>query len=262
MTKYSKKSSENKTGAFYLNDFIELPFTNIPDNSHNNWVSTYPTRFAHWNLEIPLGKWRSVLWGKLYKTHIFQLKDRQTTIRNIIELSKVTDLPFKFDLISQQDSRSKLFPSSLIATYMNIGLITMQYEHNMGLARTIIHNTPTEKLDNQYIAQVSPLSISEINQNHLQISLHTDIWFPWVVGFMTDKPVQSKEEMYDNRQLAWRHTPRLNQCLTEIKELVVKAGGTWEVGTENVHEEYQHMVMDTGIELGMPDDVKYLKNNE
>ena len=115
------------------------------------------------------------------------------------------------------------------------------------------------------IEGVYPIHVDRIDTQNgveLRISLYTDFWFPWNTGSDPEELAQYKEDMYDNRQLAWRHTPRLNRSLAEIKQLVIEAGGTWEVSKENVYEQYQHMVMDTGIELNMPDDVKYLKNKE
>jgi hypothetical protein len=56
------------------------------------------------------------------------------------------------------------------------------------------------------------------------ISLHSDIWFPRVVGWL-----DSEEPFYDNSELAALNTPRLNRFLQRTKELILSLGGEWEL---------------------------------
>jgi hypothetical protein len=83
----------------------------------------------------------------------------------------------------------------------------------------------------------------------IEISLMTDIWFPWVVGFMEEIPTKQRKNMYDNRQLAFRHTPRLNDYLKELRALTDSLDMTWELS--NVHPLYSWMVSEKGINLDM-----------
>jgi hypothetical protein len=64
----------------------------------------------------------------------------------------------------------------------------------------------------------------------VQIRLDTDIWFPYVTGMCEEIPEEgNKPDLYDNRELAARHTPRLNAFLGEIRRLSIELGGRWEV---------------------------------
>ncbi len=84
--------------------------------------------------------------------------------------------------------------------------------------------------DKDFIENGKQYSASE-----LCIALHTNIWFSWVYridewGFIDDKLVLIKEAAwYDNRELARRHTPRLNKFIQQVKKLTLEMGGTWEI---------------------------------
>ena len=56
-------------------------------------------------------------------------------------------------------------------------------------------------------------------------TIHSDIWFPWVFG--SAHPQRDHIRMFDNRELANRHTPRLNAFLGEVADAVRGAGGTF-----------------------------------
>lgn len=59
------------------------------------------------------------------------------------------------------------------------------------------------------------------------IAIHSDIWFPFVFG--SAHPWADHKQMFDNRPLATRHTPRLDAFLGQVGEAVRARGGTWRV---------------------------------
>ena len=59
------------------------------------------------------------------------------------------------------------------------------------------------------------------------LSTFTDIWLPWVPGFMEDD--YDPGCPFDNRPLAVRHTPRLNRFLAEARDGTRAIGGNWSV---------------------------------
>jgi hypothetical protein len=92
-----------------------------------------------------------------------------------------------------------------------------------------------------YMSHVAPITISGLtkidvqntrnNPVYISIKLETDIWFPWVVGFLEDcEPPLNLQDMFDNRELALQHTPRLNRFLSSVYDLVQELNGEWELG--------------------------------
>lgn len=88
---------------------------------------------------------------------------------------------------------------------------------------------------------------------YFSIQLKTDIWFPRVAGFLEDVNLPSDlSEMFDNSELASRHTPRLNRFLNSIYNLVQDLGGEWEfVKPEGEGRLYKTMCNLHGIELNL-----------
>jgi hypothetical protein len=86
---------------------------------------------------------------------------------------------------------------------------------------------------------------------YLRIYLHTDIWFPEVGGFLEDQDgLYEHRIFYDNRELALRHTPRLNRFLASVRDLTLEFGGTWSVDRDPESEDrYDLMHDENGINL-------------
>jgi len=82
----------------------------------------------------------------------------------------------------------------------------------------------------------------------LTIKTYSDIWFPYVVD-----PIESCSvvELFDNRELANCHTPRLNQFLGETYQLAKKYGADWEIETGYIHDKYKPMITETSILLDL-----------
>ncbi len=86
---------------------------------------------------------------------------------------------------------------------------------------------------------------------HLSIELYTDIWFPEVGGYLEDQDTPYGHRIfYDNRELALRHTPRLNRFLTGVRDLTLEFGGTWSVDRDpESNDRYDLMHDENGINL-------------
>jgi hypothetical protein len=84
---------------------------------------------------------------------------------------------------------------------------------------------------------------------YLRIYLHTDIWFPKVGGFLEDHSPYQSRVFHDNRELALRHTPRLNQFLASVRDLTLEFGGTWKVDYPSIDEQYNQQFNENGINL-------------
>ncbi len=83
----------------------------------------------------------------------------------------------------------------------------------------------------------------------LQISLHSDIWFPWVHALC--HPLHTRGRQFDNRVLAERHTPRLNAFLEAVGAAAEAAGGTFGLDPDQCGVA-PHTVTDRGIVLDVP----------
>jgi hypothetical protein len=93
---------------------------------------------------------------------------------------------------------------------------------------------------------------------YINIKLTSDIWFPIVDGSVErkvgiDTSFDTDEIAYytggfDNRELANRHTPRLNRFLSAIAEKVIEMGGEWSLGPY-VDPKYLKKMTLTGIKM-------------
>jgi hypothetical protein len=95
----------------------------------------------------------------------------------------------------------------------------------------------------------------------VRIGLTTDIWFPWIDGDIhvyrphgeepylqpVDRPTFGI--VYDNRELASYHTPRLNKFLSESYKIVSSYGGKWELDTTEGDPMYAQMCSTLGVRL-------------
>jgi hypothetical protein len=93
---------------------------------------------------------------------------------------------------------------------------------------------------------------------HVDITLTSDMWFSIINGSMERKigiithfgadEAAYYEGGFDNRELANRHTPRLNRFLSAIAAKVIEMGGKWSIG-EHVDPKYKEQMTLTGIKL-------------
>jgi hypothetical protein len=76
---------------------------------------------------------------------------------------------------------------------------------------------------------------------------HSDIWFPLVQGLLVrDTPYDPPR---DNRELAGRHTPRLNRFVAEVREATLEAGGQWRIDEDFCDSFLLYGIRETGIDL-------------
>ena len=85
----------------------------------------------------------------------------------------------------------------------------------------------------------------------VRFGLYSDIWCPWVLGFLEeDWPAPTPREMFDNRELAGAHTPRLNRFLAAARQACLGAQGEWLLEEPKPGaESYRFMVDEVGILL-------------
>ena len=86
-----------------------------------------------------------------------------------------------------------------------------------------------------------------------RLCVHSDIWFPWIYG--SAHPECDQRRMFDNRELANCHTPRLNAFLGEVAAAVRQAGGTFEAQPDESGGRAINWVDDQSVHLDwMPPD--------
>src|SRR5213078_2193866 len=79
------------------------------------------------------------------------------------------------------------------------------------------------------------------------VRIHSDIWFPWVYG--SAHPDCDHRRMFDNRELATRHTPRLNAFLGEVAAAARRIGGSFGVWPDDTGTRAAHWVTDDSVLL-------------
>jgi hypothetical protein len=108
---------------------------------------------------------------------------------------------------------------------------------------------------------------------YLVISTSTDIWFPKLMGYLEDvdrcvrdqygNPLRDENGLramwkpewkdmsgwFDNRELAQLNTPRFNNFIQRVKQLVLTYGGTWKIDKEACMEGYRPQWNEDGIVL-------------
>lgn len=86
-----------------------------------------------------------------------------------------------------------------------------------------------------------------IDEQIMTFSIYSDIWFPFVLG--RAHPSCDGQRYFDNRDLALRHTPRLNSYLSAVAQAVTARGGTWSVERDSVARTMAAWVTEQGVAL-------------
>lgn len=84
----------------------------------------------------------------------------------------------------------------------------------------------------------------------LRIAVHSDIWFPFVLGGA--HPMMDGRRLFDNRELATRDTPRLNAFLRDAAAVVRRAGGRWYLAADESAPLIAPWTTDLGIDINGP----------
>jgi hypothetical protein len=102
------------------------------------------------------------------------------------------------------------------------------------------------------ISDAQSTDVEEERTVEVSIFLYSDIWFPWVVGWLEER--RTPDDKYDNRELAQCHTPRLNRFISTVRELILDYGGNWSIAYPDPFIGfYASMLTEHGILLyGMP----------
>lgn len=95
-------------------------------------------------------------------------------------------------------------------------------------------------------AWTGPMSAAHLPSTSVKIVFECDIWLPWVPGYFDPS---DRENFYDNRPLAERHTPRLNEFLAAVRAASASRGGGWEVVRLSERPWLPRMLVDDGIDL-------------
>lgn len=89
--------------------------------------------------------------------------------------------------------------------------------------------------------------VGEAPSVKVQLAIHSDIWFPWIFG-----PAHIECDyvrMFDNRDLANRHTPRLNAFLGAVSAKARSLGGSWQLDPDEKAVIYERWISEDGIRL-------------
>lgn len=86
-----------------------------------------------------------------------------------------------------------------------------------------------------------------IDEQIMTFSIYSDIWFPFVLG--EAHPSCDGQRYFDNRELALRHTPRLNAYLSAVAQAVTARGGAWSVESDSVARTMAAWVTEQGVVL-------------
>jgi hypothetical protein len=91
------------------------------------------------------------------------------------------------------------------------------------------------------------------NEVLVRFCIFSDIWLPWVGGFLADGFDPFK--LCDNRMLAQLNTSRLNRFLATVRDTTRKCGGSWYLDQESIHGNLRFMLDDTGVflDVAQPD---------
>ena len=84
----------------------------------------------------------------------------------------------------------------------------------------------------------------------VRFMLASDIWLPWVSGILDD--AHEPGVLLDNRTLASRHTPRLNEFLAAVHAATRACGGSWSLDRTQTRDNALAQVCDDGVLLDVP----------
>lgn len=119
------------------------------------------------------------------------------------------------------------------------------------IPRSCMRRYPAVRITGRRYAEVGRLARVDRSRHPLPvaalIALHSDLWFPWVFG--SAHPDADHRRMFDNRELARRHTPRLNAFLRDAAAAVRSAGGRFAVHDDETATWGRDWIDDDGVRL-------------
>jgi hypothetical protein len=250
----------------------------------NIWVVNHDLQFASWDALFPKGKmldpWE--LWPFL--KGVLEIGE-QEAVYWIVKVGVVRNLPRPAEgqsyaqLVEQYltEKRELLFFNQLdLGYHVSTPAKLAYYEEDGTLAEKEISDlgwllrcSRPEKVEEKerYMSSDNPVTFSGAQRldyedgtfrgAYLYIYLHTDIWFPKVMGYLEDWgenergiPIGWENRPWqDNRELALRHTPRLNRFLARVKQLTLEYGGAWGIDKYDTVGRYHSQWNEDGIFL-------------
>jgi hypothetical protein len=244
----------------------EMPPVTVPDAftpiRRNRWIISQDYEFATWRADFP-EEWRTDPWKiwpflkgflqageeeKVYRVRRTPEtayggpypKPGQSYIDFLEEhLAETGELLFAEQLCYMNSTTQCVLTQ--LAYYESDGTI-VEKEVPIGMLDQLLRRLRPDipKIDS-WIGFAQAIELYG-GDDDLSIQLHSDIWRPHIAGFMEDyerqgwaigtdlngDPIVHQEgEMYDNRELALRHTPRLNRFVQRVKQLTLDYGGKW-----------------------------------
>lgn len=155
--------------------------------------------------------------------------------------------------LSQYDREARRFPAGAqLAWHALEGGVVSGRVYDLGLLQRELHPEvdPAEHI--LEFRTRPPVGIVSEGPRRFAIKLCSDIWMPWVWGFVEEDWRYPHGPPYDNRDLAKRHTPRLNAFLGLVREATLAVGGTFrraEDGEQGPLSYYAACVGEAGIVL-------------
>ncbi|MEX3788803.1 hypothetical protein [Paraburkholderia sp. BR14374] len=151
---------------------------------------------------------------------------------------------------------------ALIAYFDMLGRLTSSYVADLGallktlrpadvpVAAGLTASCPALAIHGPRISFAYPeQSIWDLKADQVKIrfQIHSDVWFPWVRGFLDDS--FDLERWRDNRALAQFHTGRLNRFLSFVCESTCRIGGSWDLDHDASKKSLNFMLEPKGILL-------------
>jgi hypothetical protein len=226
------------------------------NRTYGSWRMTFPALTGTEELEHILAFTQQLLLtAEQYEVFRFTSSSVTRYIEHIrAEALKTGSLPLcRFSFLAGK--RDEDFPFESKVCYYKDGEVIQTWVNDLGGLLAQLRNTePLWETLNVHPVTLygshSPVGHTEdaqVSEAYISTCLPTDIWFPFVTGYMLPGP--GFPYLRDNRELAHCHTPRLNQFLEQAKELTLKAGGTWNFETADIQPACLPMLTDTGIRL-------------
>jgi hypothetical protein len=204
-------------------------------STKNTWA-TFNGSLVRWDVEFSAALWDR--WS-----------DLRTFADTVLELGHREEVYIAKGVASPDALFSEVRASARVSTFTARGEVDDLVTDDLGAVLRELR----PDLVGTVIPRVSPLMVNgplsrdRSEPVYISISIETDIWFPWVVGFFYEDG-EDGVQLRDNIVLAARHTPRLNRFLVGVRAAAKSLDGVWSHdATFNVH--YASMVDDDGIQL-------------
>lgn len=247
---------------------------------NNNWIVLEDTKFAEWQITFPIQvfytdalnilNFAMALLKAGENENVYTLQAQQDApLKNTIsEISVLWNKTLEeenrislFDLQFNETWKWIISTASHICYFDKAGKIKEAAVNNIGtflkeLNRNSEMYSEGFREDAGAITLLSnDVSIHKKNSGQynpvvFNISLRTDIWFPKVLGLglQNELDFSPKLKWYDNSALAFCHTPRLNNFLSQVRELALSHSGKWQLlQPENIAKNYEPMVSEYRI---------------